>query len=248
MPIAGSETPAVALVVAASLAVGYVPILLGVSLTPALARLEQAERTLIDGLIFGALLFLFADFLSLTANLGVGAVDLAWRGTLLLAFAGGIVAFAVLERRGGGSPARLAVWWAVGIGLHSLAEGIVVGHNLTLGLAEAFRLLPLIGFVVHKLVEGVSVAALLARGRLQGLPLQILTASIAALPLTAGALLGVARLGGQASSVFYALGAGTVAFILPAFAVSRSRQPAAWTVAGAVGFLFIAVAALLHEL
>ena len=69
-----------------------------------------------------------------------------------------------------------------------------------------------------------------------------------AAPLTAGALLGADRLGAQASSIFYALGAGTITFILPAFAASRPRTAAAWTVAGATGFLFIAVAALLHEL
>lgn len=248
MPIAGNETPAPALVIAASLAVGYVPILLGISLTPALARLPATDRIVVDGLVFGALLFLFADFLSLTANLGVGATDLAWRAALLLAFAGGMAALAGLERWGGPSPALLAVWWALGVGLHSLAEGIVVGHNLTLGWDQAFRPLALLSFVLHKLVEGLSVAVLLSRGRLAGMPLQILLASVAALPLTAGALLGAARLGAQASSIFYALGAGTVAFILPAFAASRARQPVAWTVAGAAGFLFIAVAALLHEL
>ncbi|HEX6989522.1 MAG TPA: hypothetical protein VF282_08640 [Bacillota bacterium] len=234
--------------IAATLAVGYLPTLLGIFLAPALARLESTERAAVDGLIFGALLFLFADFLSLTANLGVGAADLAWRGALLLAFAGGMAAFAGLERWGGASPSRLAVWWALGVGLHSLAEGIVVGNNLTLGLDQAFRPLPLLSFVLHKLVEGVSVAALLARGRLTMLPLPVLLASVAALPLTAGGLLGAARLGSEASSIFYALGAGSVAFILPAFAASRSRQPAAWTAAGAAGFLFIAVAALLHEL
>ena len=232
----------------ASLAVAYVPTLLGVSMAPALARLRGADQAVVDGLIFGALLFLFADFLCLTANLGVGTADLLWRGALLLAFAGGLAAFAGLERWGGTAPARLATWWAVGVGLHSLAEGIVVGHNLTLGLAEAARPLPLLSFVLHKLVEGVSVAALLARGRLTGIPLQLALASVAALPLTGGALLGAARLGGEASSIFYALGAGSVAFILPAFASFRGRHPAAWTVASAAGFLFIAVAALLHEL
>lgn len=233
---------------AVSLAVAYVPTLLGLSAAPALARMQPDDRTVVDGLVFGALLFLFADFMSLTANLGVGAADLIWRGALLASFAGGLVVFAGLERLGGAAPARLAVWWAVGVGLHSLAEGIVVGHNLTLGLAQALRPLAVFSFVLHKVVEGLSVAVLMARGQRTGLPLQVMLASLAALPLAAGALLGAVRLAGAASSIFYALGAGSVAFILPAFAASRSRHPAAWTAAGAAGFLFVAVAALLHEL
>lgn len=245
---AGAQAPALWLVVAASLAVGLLPTLIGVWPAAWIRRLAQDDRTVVEGLLFGALLFFFADFLSITANLGVGVSDLLWRGGLLLSFLAAIAAFASLASGPQPNWLRVALLWALGLGFHAAGEGMIVGYNLTLGLAEAFEPLPIASFVIHKLVEGFSLAALLAEREGHTGRQAVSLAGVAALPLVLGAVAGVAQIPGTYGNVLYALGAGSTAFILPYFTRRHGKAPFPWLVASGFGFVFMTVAALLHEL
>jgi zinc transporter ZupT len=130
----------------------------------------------------------------------------------------------------------------------SLGEGVIMGYNLTQGLGVALQPLPILSFALHKVVEGTT-AGLLARDS-SWPALGLWLTAIAGLPGLVGLLVGFAGLPGSVSTIAYALGAGTLLFVLPKFLTSRSDRDWIWSQSLGVGlgFLFMYLAALLHEL
>lgn len=239
---------ALLLVLGFAVGLGLLPLVLGLLLASPLRRLDAPRRGAASGLAFGALLFLFGDFFTLSGNLGAGVADLAWRATLAGTFG---LALAGLTAAGAhAAPLRRAALWMVGVGLHGLGEGIIAGYNLTLGLAEAWNAPALLSFGLHKLAEGAVAAVLLAGAggpaldgpKLAGLAL------IGSLPLAAGGLLGLQRVPAALANPAFAFGAGAVAYALALTAAGHGQAPRAWAVAAALGYLVMVAFGLLHEL
>ena len=72
----------------------------------------------------------------------------------------------VIGRRGGRAPAgvALAFFIALGIGLHNLGEGLVIGAAFATGAAALASFL-VVGFALHNVTEGVGIAAPLVQAR-----------------------------------------------------------------------------------
>lgn len=244
-------SPVAAVALGASAA--FFPVLAGLLMALRSYRWSGRARALLDGAVAGALLFLFLDFMSLTANLGIGLRELAGQALFITLFVAGMIGLAASEAgwRGAGAAAadrRVAYLWALGIGFHTLGEGLIMGYNLHLGLGAALRFLPLLSFMLHKLAEGVSVAALIG-GERPTLRSLVGMSLVAGLPAVPGVLMGFLGAPGAISNYFYALGAGALVYVLPkVFRVRAGKPEVAGYVGVAGGLIFMYLAALLHEI
>ncbi len=222
-----SAVAALGLAVAAALP----PLALGLWLARSMAA--RAVDPLVRGMAGGALLFLFLDLALLSANLGMGLGNVPLQLALVAMFGLGLL-----------GPARWAeqapAWgWAVGVGLHTLGEGLVMGYNLSHGLESALRVLPLLSFVLHKVAEGWTMG-LLMRPQDRLLPLAL----AAGLPIAIGALLGTWKAPGLVGNFIYAAGTGALAWALTHFLAPGGRRHATGMV---LGLVVLYLVGWLHE-
>ena len=140
---------------------------------PALRRAGPAARRFVLALTVGLLVYLLIDTLHEGLELGAAALG-RLRGETLVWVAALFTATVLLGlgRRGGVAPrgVALAGFIALGIGLHNLGEGLVVGSALATGAAALASYL-VVGFVLHNVTEGLGIATPLtaARPPLRGL-------------------------------------------------------------------------------
>jgi zinc transporter ZupT len=195
--------------------IGVVPVLLGMLVLPVLRRVGRGVVRALLAVTVGLLLFLAADALlegfALAERSG-GAFG--GRVVVLLGAALAFLALTAVDRRLGGGPgrdnagSRLAAMIAVGIGLHNLGEGLVVGSAYAVGeLALGAALL--VGFAVHNTTEGLAIVAPLVDRRvspwvLLGLGL------VAGAPAILGAALGATIYNAAVSALLFGVGAGAV--------------------------------------
>ena len=106
---------------------------------------------ILRGIGTGFLLFLFYDFGSLSSFIGLNSTDIAKRVILPIIFFGGLL---LLIRYNDGEKIPYHWIWIFGVGIHSIAEGIIMGSNFLLPEPDVIRFLPGLSFVFHKLVEG----------------------------------------------------------------------------------------------
>jgi zinc transporter ZupT len=191
--------------------VGVVPVLLGMLVLPVLRRVGRGAVRVLLAVTVGLLLFLAADALLAGFELA-GRAGGAFGGAAIVLL-GAALAFLVLtaldRRLGGGiGGVRLATMIAVGIGLHNLGEGLVVGSAYAVGeLALGIALV--VGFAVHNTTEGIAIVAPLADRRpslwaLLGLGL------IAGAPAILGAALGATVDNAAFSALLFGVGVGAV--------------------------------------
>lgn len=191
----------------------------------------------------GVLVFLLIDFANLTASLGMGLGDVAFRLGLLGAVVAGAGLPAWLEARG----LDRVVIWSAGIGLHALGEGLILGYNLHQGLGVVLRLGPLLSFALHKAAEGWTAGLLPApTGRRR---LATWCCGLVGAPALVGALAGYAGAPGTVANLAYAAGLGSVLWVLPHFLARPAGTARLKATAGLLlGLMAMYGVAALHEL
>ncbi len=196
--------------------VGVVPVGLGLMWFPLLQRLGRQTMNFILALTVGLLLFLLIDTV-LEGIETAEAVPEVFHALPLVFFVGLLSFLALLgvgSRRGVRDRSTpegrlwIATAIALGIGLHNLGEGMVVGVAVATGQAALGSFL-VIGFVLHNVTEGVGIGAPMAEDRPGVLRLFGL-ALLAGLPAVLGAWIGGFTYSPLLAVVFFSVGAGAI--------------------------------------
>lgn len=215
----------VAALTAVGLLLGVAPVGAGLLTFPALRTLGEGGTRFLLALTVGLLVFLLIDTLGEGLELAAGAIERLRTQTLVLVAM--LVTTAVLlavGRRGGRAPEgiALAVFIALGIGLHNFGEGLAVGASLAAGAAALATFL-VVGFTIHNVTEGIGIAAPLV-GRRPPLLLFLALAALAGLPAVLGVFLGAQAVGPLWLAVAFGIGAGAILQVVIEVAALVARR------------------------
>ncbi len=229
---------------------GLLPIFLGLII----AKLASARRNRFKAygpaLSLGIVLSIFYDLLQETAGLQLGYLNPIPQATTVIMFLIGLLALKLLPAKTGRREiqlaATLAYGWAVGIGLHGVGEGIIVGFGFITGQAAFMNVNQILSFALHKIGEGFTLGTLLAISTQRT---QSWTASgfIAGIPVGLGSILGFLTKTAEVSTYAFAIGAGFAAYFVIQFSRLLTRTDQVAYVAVAAGFLYMYFAGLLHQ-
>ena len=199
------------------LLVGVLPVAVGMAFFPLMRDAPERWTNALLAFTLGLLAFLAVDTLEEGLDLA-GEVPGSYHGVALLLGAAllAIVAVLALERalkaRGAGAW-TLALLIALGIGLHNLGEGLVIGAAYAVG-SLALGTALILGFSIHNVTEGPAIVAPLAKGGRLSVPRYVGLAALAGLPTVGGAWLGAFSPGGVLPVLFFGLGAGAILVVL----------------------------------
>jgi zinc transporter ZupT len=196
--------------------VGIIPVAIGMLWLPWMRQLDRRWLQFLLALTIGLLVFLGIDAALEGLELGgsgaesLGGGALMWLGAALayLVLAG---VDSLLERRGGGGE-RVALLVAIGIGLHNLGEGLVIGSAYAVG-SLALGAALVVGFAIHNTTEGLAIVAPVAQGR-PGLRRLALLGLIAGAPAIAGAWIGASAFDPNLAAFMFGLGVGAIARVI----------------------------------
>ncbi len=233
--------------------VGVVPIVVGMLFFPALKRISKDNYNAILALTLGVLGFLAIDTVLEGFELAEDIPGaLQGTGIFIASALAAIIAVLGLERsmRKRGAPAVvLAFLIAVGIGLHNLGEGLLIGSAFAVGSVTLGAAL-IGGFALHNVTEGPAIVGPLTEKA--GLPWRrfLLLAAIGGVPTVIGAWLGGFTGNALATVVFFGLGAGAILVVLVQIVtVMRKHEQQVLTptnmMAFGIGFLLMLGTALL---
>ncbi len=199
--------------------IGIIPVLLGMLFLPVLRMARNRSVKVLLALSVGVLVYLAVDATLEGFELAAGG---AVFGGGLLVILGAAFAYLVLmgvdrwlrfrtaatRRADAAGGMRLALLIAIGIGLHNMAEGLVVGSAYAVGeLALGAALI--IGFVINNVTEGVAIVAPLTDRRPSWFSLLAL-GLIAGAPAILGAVIGGAVNNPALAAVLFGLGVGAI--------------------------------------
>jgi zinc transporter ZupT len=197
---------------------GVIPVFLGLLWLPFLRSVNRKWVDFFLSLTIGLLVFLGIDAIAEsleTATLVPGA----FQGTALvvLGLLGTPLAMAALgkvrsARRGTSSALYVATLIAVGIGLHNLGEGLLIGTAYASGEVSLGTLL-VIGFLLHNSTEGLGIVAPIA-GERPSLASLLKLGALAGLPTIVGAWIGGFTYSPIWTTLFFAIGAGAIAQVV----------------------------------
>ena len=196
--------------------VGIVPVGLGLMWFPLLQSMKKRALDFVLALTVGLLVFLLFDTI-LEGVEFAAEVPKVFNG-LPLVFLIAILSYMMLTligRRQGvrdRSTPKGRLWIAtaisIGIGLHNLGEGMVVGVSIASGEAALGSFL-VIGFVLHNVTEGVGIGAPMAVDR-PGFGKLIVLTVIAGGPAIIGTWIGGFSYTPFLAVLFFAVGAGAI--------------------------------------
>jgi zinc transporter ZupT len=199
--------------------IGVIPVGLGMLWHPFMRGLKRRTMDAILALTLGLLVFLLID----TAGEGLekaAEVPGSLQGLILFG-ASALLAYLLIQvvstRRGAKASEaagryNVALMLAIGIGLHNLAEGLVVGAAYASGAAALGAFL-VIGFTLHNVTEGIGIAAPIAQDRLSIGRFIGLTA-IAGLPAVLGTWIGGFAYSNVAATIFLGIGVGAIVQVI----------------------------------
>lgn len=146
--------------------VGLLPVALGLMFYPALRGVGREGMNLLLALTIGLLAFLLVDMTEEALELAAEAAPLFQGSAMvwLAALASFLILMAAGRWRGTPEGIALAVYIALGIGLHNFGEGLAIGGAFAAGLAGLGTFLVL-GFALHNVTEGIAIAAPMLRSR-----------------------------------------------------------------------------------
>lgn len=211
------------------LLVGVLPILAGMALFPVMADMGERRIALLLAFTLGLLAFLAVD----TVGEGLELADAVpgafqglglFAGAALLAVVGVLALDAWLKARGAAA-FSLALLIAIGIGLHNLGEGLLIGSAFALG-SLALGTALIVGFALHNVTEGPAIVAPLVRRGELGPARFAALAALAGLPTVVGAWLGAFSSSGLLPVVFFGLGAGAILVVVIQVAGAMRRDGA----------------------
>lgn len=193
------------------LLLGFAPVAAGLLSYPALRGMGPSGLQFLLAVTVGLLLFLFVD--TLGEGLETGAALLGrLHGNIMVWVSGAVTVLALLMigRRGGKAPEgiSLAFFIALGIGLHNLGEGLVVGAALATGAAALATFL-LVGFVLHNVTEGIGIAAPMTRAN-PTIVTFVALAALAGLPAVLGVWVGSQAASPLFVTLCFGIGAGAI--------------------------------------
>jgi zinc transporter ZupT len=207
----GFAPRSLAMLTLVGLLLGLAPVAIGLMAYPALRRAGPAARRFVLALTVGLLVYLLIDTLHEGLELGAAALG-RLRGETLVWVAALFAATVLLGlgRRGGAAPrgVALAGFMALGIGLHNLGEGLVVGSALATGAAALASYL-VVGFVLHNVTEGLGIATPLTAAR-PSLAVFAGLALLAGSPAVAGVWLGSQAVSPYVAALCFGIGAGAI--------------------------------------
>ena len=205
--------------------VGIVPVLIGYAFYPALQSFGENGRQFAMALTIGLLVFLFID----TLGEGLEAAEAAAPGLKadIVVWIAAFVSFLVLlavGRRDGRPPegVALALFIAIGIGIHNLGEGLAIGASFGIGEVALASFLVL-GFSLHNVTEGIAISAPIARERIS-LPLLAGLAVIAGGPAILGTMSGVFAVSPVWTALAFGVGAGAILQVIVEVGASLMRK------------------------
>jgi zinc transporter ZupT len=191
--------------------VGVVPVTLGLMFFPALRGVSRRGLEFVLALTVGLLVFLLIDTLEEGLEVAAGAASsLQASAVVWLAALVTCLGLLVAGRRGGAAPAgtALATFIALGIGIHNLGEGLVIGASFATGEAALASFL-VVGFTLHNVTEGIGIAAPLTERR-PSLALFAALAALAGLPAVLGTWGGAFAFSPHWAALCFGVGAGAI--------------------------------------
>ncbi len=224
------ETPRTVLADLAGLAlvglfVGIVPVLIGFAFYPALQSFGENGRQFAMALTIGLLVFLLID----TISEGLEVAEQAAPGLKadMVVWISAFVAFLVLlavGRRDGRPPEgiALALFIAIGIGVHNLGEGLAIGASFGIGKVALASFLVL-GFSLHNVTEGIAISAPIPKDRISW-PLLAGFAVIAGGPAILGTMSGVFAVSPVWTALAFGIGGGAILQVIVEVGASLMRK------------------------
>ncbi len=235
------------------LLLGLAPVAIGLMSFPALRQLGREGTGFILAMTVGLLVYLLIDTLGEGLEAAEGVLERFHASTLVwvvaIVTASGLIG---VGRRGDKPPEglKLAGFIALGIGLHNLGEGLVVGAAFATG-ETALAAFLVIGFIIHNVTEGFGIAAPLTREQPTLINFTSL-ALLAGLPALLGVFLGAQVVNPLWTAICFGIGAGAIAQVVIEITALLVRQSGAAKLAGApvlggvvTGLLVMYVTALL---
>ena len=245
-----------------ALAFGAAPLFLGLTNSILSIRYRDSSKILIAGVAFGITIISVWDIFQGASGLGLnlGPDSIGIQSLLLLAFGIGLLVPFIVERSSSSVSSSgthftsyaVAYAFAMIVGFHAFAEGVIIGFDLQSGYAFTFtqRSVQALSFILHKIAEGIviSVPIMLIRPRTD---VFVIAGIIGSMPLLVGVALAYIGVSGSLASYAFALGVGGSAYILlrlgyMSSAISGSRM---LLFAGIVlGAIFIYFAGWIHTI
>ena len=199
--------------------IGVIPVGLGMLWHPFMRGLKRRTMDAILALTLGLLVFLLIDTISEGLE-KAALVPGSLQGVILFG-AGALLAYFVIQiissrkaakRDEAAGRLNVALLLAIGIGLHNLGEGLVVGAAYASGAAALGAFL-VIGFTLHNVTEGIGIAAPVATDR-PTLKSFATLAAIAGLPAILGAWIGGFVYSDLAATIFLGVGTGAIVQVI----------------------------------
>jgi zinc transporter ZupT len=196
--------------------VGIIPVAIGMLWLPWMRRLDKRWLQFLLALTVGLLAFLGIDAALEGLELGASGAESLGGGALM--WLGAAIAYLVLAgvdgwlgKRSEGSR-HTAFLIAIGIGLHNLGEGLVIGSAYAVG-SLALGAALVVGFALHNTTEGLAIVAPVAedKPRLRWLALLGL---IAGAPAILGAWIGASAFHPSLAALMFGLGVGAIARVV----------------------------------
>ena len=197
------------------LLLGLAPVSIGLMSFPALRQLGGDGIGFVLAATVGLLLYLLIDTLGEGLEAAENILERFHASTLVWVVAIVTAAGLIAVGRSGSKPPEgvsLAIFIALGIGLHNLGEGLVVGAAFATG-ETALAAFLVIGFIIHNVTEGFGIAAPLTKSRptfatFAGLAL------LAGLPALLGVFLGAQAVNPLWTAICFGIGAGAIAQVI----------------------------------
>lgn len=202
---------------------GIVPVMIGMLWYPFLSSLGERGIHAILALSAGVLLFVSVEMFEGIVDFSAEVDSFVTAASL--AIVGVVGTFAVMElisdwhhdraaRMGNGRGLAIAYIVALGLGAHSIGEGIAIGSAFVLGEVALVTLL-VIGFVAHNVTEGpVIVAAVANETSTPPIKHFLLMGVIAGGPVIIGGWIGSLAGTGVLAVLFFAIGLGAIVQVL----------------------------------
>jgi hypothetical protein len=191
--------------------VGFIPIAIGFAFYPAMQSFGAAGREFAMALTVGLLAFLLIDTVAEGLEVAEAAAS-GLKADLIVWLSALITCLALLGYgRRGGKPPRgeaLAMFIAIGIGVHNLGEGLAIGASFAVGEVALASFLVL-GFALHNVSEGIAISAPIRKDAISLTKLFWL-ALIAGGPAIIGTIAGAASISPVWTALAFGIGAGAI--------------------------------------